>query len=451
MPWRTRKPAGERSQKDGGFGSAVLHHCLRQQAENAQKHQALLGALKEHGVSKRLSGSSPAGVALSGTISRHRTLEFLAGKLFANPAKGSAQPKHVDQHLRSIVERSELDDYLSTALAAQETFSVNKYEARLLHEPTAPCLVIPKHAGEYKENAIFGVEGGDIRIPRRPVFFSRSMADAVKQVEGKVSIGGSAQSRNRRRRNRARVKLLLGHNVEEATIHNVQFVRQQRDELHRRYQRAKKSYSTKRPARQRGGLIKQGSPCGVASGTGLSDSESIWEPDTPGTAAEASERIEGDEVETSELVRNNDFSFGCSTPTSDSEPLEGGRPKTLCNPEALSPLRPPRTAAELDEVEQDAFLHWKRALAQMEDAGVVLTPFEKNLEVWRQLWRVVEKSDLVLHILDGRSPAFYRCKDLEKYVREVSPTKRVSVLMRWYACGLHMRLRCMACASLDVA
>ena len=25
----------------------------------------------------------------------------------------------------------------------------------------------------------------------------------------------------------------------------------------------------------------------------------------------------------------------------------------------------------------------------------MVTPFEKNLEIWRQLWRVIERSDLV--------------------------------------------------------
>ena len=71
----------------------------------------------------------------------------------------------------------------------------------------------------------------------------------------------------------------------------------------------------------------------------------------------------------------------------------------------------------------------RRALAKMEDEGVLLTPYEKNIEVWRQLWRVVEKSHLVLQIVDGRSPVFFRCKDLEKYVKEVSSTKQVSVLI----------------------
>jgi large subunit GTPase 1 len=35
------------------------------------------------------------------------------------------------------------------------------------------------------------------------------------------------------------------------------------------------------------------------------------------------------------------------------------------------------------------------------------TPFEKNLEVWRQLWRVVEKSDILIQIVDARNPTLY--------------------------------------------
>lgn len=35
-------------------------------------------------------------------------------------------------------------------------------------------------------------------------------------------------------------------------------------------------------------------------------------------------------------------------------------------------------------------------LEQQED--LVLTPFEKNLEVWRQLWRVVERSNVIVQV-----------------------------------------------------
>lgn len=50
---------------------------------------------------------------------------------------------------------------------------------------------------------------------------------------------------------------------------------------------------------------------------------------------------------------------------------------------------------------------------------LLLTPFEKNLEVWRQLWRVIERSHIVVQIVDARNPLRFRCEDLEKYVRDV--------------------------------
>ncbi|XP_037089887.1 large subunit GTPase 1 homolog [Pollicipes pollicipes] len=82
------------------------------------------------------------------------------------------------------------------------------------------------------------------------------------------------------------------------------------------------------------------------------------------------------------------------------------------------------SAAELHAAEELAFLEWRRQLAQLQEArGLTLTPYERNLEFWRQLWRVVERSDVVVQILDARNPMLYRCEDLERYVREVDPEK----------------------------
>lgn len=54
-----------------------------------------------------------------------------------------------------------------------------------------------------------------------------------------------------------------------------------------------------------------------------------------------------------------------------------------------------------------------------EEDKLLLTPFEKNLEVWRQLWRVLERSHMVVQIVDARNPLRFRCEDLEIYVRDV--------------------------------
>jgi large subunit GTPase 1 len=59
-----------------------------------------------------------------------------------------------------------------------------------------------------------------------------------------------------------------------------------------------------------------------------------------------------------------------------------------------------------------------------EDEDFVLTPFERNLEVWRQLWRVIERSHLIVQIVDARNPLNFRCEDLETYIQEIDHSER---------------------------
>lgn len=41
-----------------------------------------------------------------------------------------------------------------------------------------------------------------------------------------------------------------------------------------------------------------------------------------------------------------------------------------------------------------------------------LSYFEMNLETWRQLWRVLEMSDIILVIVDARFPVSFTFKKL---------------------------------------
>ena len=62
------------------------------------------------------------------------------------------------------------------------------------------------------------------------------------------------------------------------------------------------------------------------------------------------------------------------------------------------------TAEAVDAQERVAFVKWRRELAQLEESErLVLTPFEKNLEVWRQLWRVLERSHIVVQVCHVRT------------------------------------------------
>ncbi|RCI08564.1 hypothetical protein L249_4771 [Ophiocordyceps polyrhachis-furcata BCC 54312] len=88
------------------------------------------------------------------------------------------------------------------------------------------------------------------------------------------------------------------------------------------------------------------------------------------------------------------------------------------------------TPQELDALERKSFLDWRRGLAELqENNDLLMTPFERNIEVWRQLWRVIERSDLVVQIVDARNPLLFRCQDLESYVKAVDPKKQNLLLI----------------------
>ena len=71
------------------------------------------------------------------------------------------------------------------------------------------------------------------------------------------------------------------------------------------------------------------------------------------------------------------------------------------------------TIEELDRREKAAFDGWLRDLerggACDTDGGVLppLNNFERSLEVWRELWRVLEISQVLLHIVDARMPLLH--------------------------------------------
>lgn len=114
---------------------------------------------------------------------------------------------------------------------------------------------------------------------------------------------------------------------------------------------------------------------------------------------------------------------------------QGVRRKHARNKDRLSVPRRPKwdkttTAQQLDEMERANLLEWRRGLAELqENDDLLMTPFERNIEVWRQLWRVIERSDLVVQIVDARNSLLFRSEDLERYVKEVDPAKQNLLLV----------------------
>lgn len=90
------------------------------------------------------------------------------------------------------------------------------------------------------------------------------------------------------------------------------------------------------------------------------------------------------------------------------------------------------TAEEVDRNEKDAFLEWRREIAGLEatEEGIrKVTPFEKNIEVWRQLWRVIERCDMAIQIVDARNPLLYFTSDLVLYASEQEPPRPVLLIV----------------------
>ncbi|ETV66390.1 hypothetical protein, variant 2 [Aphanomyces astaci] len=118
------------------------------------------------------------------------------------------------------------------------------------------------------------------------------------------------------------------------------------------------------------------------------------------------------------------------------------------------PLRPHwskhTSPDELAMAEEDAFREWLLQLHQtcverrqqaaptapsicsIPDSGVnawEINSYERNLQVWRQLWRVIEKANVLVHLADSRCPLLHLSHRLIQHIQDDHPTKRVLILL----------------------
>ncbi|KAJ1933303.1 hypothetical protein FBU59_006073, partial [Linderina macrospora] len=70
---------------------------------------------------------------------------------------------------------------------------------------------------------------------------------------------------------------------------------------------------------------------------------------------------------------------------------------------------------------------WLEKIQKLKDMDSV-SLYEKNLEVWRQLWRVVEISDILLLVVDIRHPVLHFPPSLYRYISETTGKPIVVVL-----------------------
>ncbi|KAJ5543330.1 Nucleolar GTPase [Penicillium sp. DV-2018c] len=69
--------------------------------------------------------------------------------------------------------------------------------------------------------------------------------------------------------------------------------------------------------------------------------------------------------------------------------------------------------------------------AAVEDLGLLTTSREsvfskgQSKRIWNELYKVIDSSDVIIHVLDSRDPEGTRCRSVEKYIREEAPHKHL--------------------------
>ncbi|XVF69282.1 hypothetical protein PTKIN_Ptkin11bG0068500 [Pterospermum kingtungense] len=181
-------------------------------------------------------------------------------------------------------------------------------------------------------------------------------------------------------------------------------------------------------AKEKGRFYKGQNKKVLESVTEVSDIDAVIE------QADEADQLFSIQHPTPNLLINLDTSSTTSNMTPEERIEQQKKEEALYASSLRVPRRPPwnsgMSVEELDANEKQAFLVWRRSLTRLEEnEKLVLTPFEKNLDIWRQLWRVLERSDLLVMVVDARDPLFYRCPDLEAYAREIDEHKRTLLLV----------------------
>lgn len=69
--------------------------------------------------------------------------------------------------------------------------------------------------------------------------------------------------------------------------------------------------------------------------------------------------------------------------------------------------------------------------AAVEDDGQITSAREaifskgQSKRIWNELYKVIDSSDVIIHVLDARDPLGTRCRSVEKYIKEEAPHKHL--------------------------
>ena len=74
----------------------------------------------------------------------------------------------------------------------------------------------------------------------------------------------------------------------------------------------------------------------------------------------------------------------------------------------------------LQEQEQDGWTH---------EAKEAIFSKGQSKRIWNELYKVIDSSDVVIHVLDARDPLGTRCKSVEEFMRKEAPHKHLMYVL----------------------
>ena len=91
----------------------------------------------------------------------------------------------------------------------------------------------------------------------------------------------------------------------------------------------------------------------------------------------------------------------------------------------------------VDRLEEKQFLSGQAAAAgeDSEPEAELTTAREpifskgQSKRIWNELYKVIDSSDVVIHVLDARDPEGTRCRSVEKYIKEEAPHKHLVFIL----------------------
>lgn len=92
------------------------------------------------------------------------------------------------------------------------------------------------------------------------------------------------------------------------------------------------------------------------------------------------------------------------------------------------------TPEELNAADENAYVQWIERINEAQQQQrtpeeAKINMFERNIEVWRQLWRVIERSSVLVHLADARCPLLHLSDRLIAHITETFPSKRMVIVL----------------------